>query len=289
MRSTVFGAGGFIGGHLCEYLRGEDHEVRAIVRGDESWRDGQLGHCFYAIGLTGDFRAAPFQTAEAHAGYVAEVLQKAQFTSFTYLSSTRIYGTQRSTREEAVIAVLPGDPGQLYNISKLMGEALCHATGNPAVRVARLSNVYGPGNTSPNFLDSIVRDAVIHGNIRLRSALNSEKDYVAVEDVCAALVAIAVDGGAPVTNVARGRNVSHRALVTRLAQLTGCGVEVDDAAPLQRAAVIDNGRLQRLCPPRRDLLDDLGCLSLAGSGRQPSVRRAARAGATAGPPPAPRR
>ena len=49
------------------------------------------GHVIDCIGLTGDFRVRPLDTAEAHVGLVARCLAELQFDSFLLLSSTRVY------------------------------------------------------------------------------------------------------------------------------------------------------------------------------------------------------
>ncbi len=159
MKATVFGANGFVGRALVSYLRGKGYDVREVVRGDATWRGADLGHAFYCIGLTADFRSRPFETIEAHCGFLKEVLSGARFTSFVYLSSTRVYARASSTDEAAAIPVVPGDPDDLYNISKLMGESACLGSGLSNARVARLSNVFGEDLESQNFLTSVLSDA----------------------------------------------------------------------------------------------------------------------------------
>ena len=105
MKAAVFGAQGFVGRHLTDYLRGAGWEVLALGRGDETWRGQALGHVFYCIGLTADFRTRPFDTLEAHVSLAAEILREAAFDSFLYCSSTRVYAgcerAEESAREQA--------------------------------------------------------------------------------------------------------------------------------------------------------------------------------------------
>ncbi|HEY2658089.1 MAG TPA: NAD(P)-dependent oxidoreductase [Caulobacteraceae bacterium] len=224
MKATVFGAQGFIGRHLTDHLRGLGGEVLALGRDDDRWRDRPLGHVFYCVGLTADFRTRPFDTIEAHVSLAAEVLRRADFDSFLYCSSTRVYAGGDHADEAARLTVDPSDPSDLYNLSKLMGEAACLAVPRSEVRVARLSNVFGADDVSDNFLTSILRDAVVDGRVTLRSAPGSAKDYVAVEDVVAALPQIAVRGAERIYNVAAGRNTTHAEVLAAVQAATGCAL-----------------------------------------------------------------
>lgn len=248
---TVLGANGFIGRHLVRHLRAQGHAVFTPGRGDGEIYRQSLGHVFHAIGVTADFRTRPFDTMEAHVAVAGELLRRAHFDSFTYLSSTRLYGNLGSTAEDTDFTVNPANGSDLYNLSKLAGEALCLAHPQPSVRIARLSNVYGEdmdrdGTPSQNFLAAVIRDAVCRGRIRLHTALESAKDYIAVEDVVRALVRIALDGTERIYNVGAGRNVSHAELADALARLTGCTVDVVPGAPETAFPALDVTRLARL-------------------------------------------
>lgn len=250
---TVLGASGYIGGHMVRFLRTSGHPVYAPRRRAAGALDHPLGHVIYAIGLTADFRTRPLATMEAHVGALAEVLRCGQFKSLTYLSSTRVYAGIAAGTEDAALVVNPIEPGDLYNLSKLAGEALCLGQADPCIRVARLANVFGPDmdtadRPSPNFLAQIVREAVA-GRIRLGTAPSSAKDYVAVEDVTRALYRIALQGRDRLYNVASGHAVANRDIAAALSRLTGCRVEVAEGAPAVSYPPIDTRRLKALFPP----------------------------------------
>lgn len=241
---TVLGASGYIGRHLVAHLRAQGHSVWAPERGDESVFSRDLGHVFYCIGLTGNFRARPFDTMQAHVGYLSEVLRRAQFESLLYLSSTRVYLEAGRTDEGAPLTVQPQDSSYLYNLSKLAGEALCHACGHAQVRVARLSNVVGPGMDarSGNLVADLLHKAR-QGHIVLRTAPESAKDYVHVDDVVDWLARIAFQGRAPVYNLASGRQTTHAQWLEGLEAAFGCTTEVVPGAPQQSFPAIDVSRL----------------------------------------------
>lgn len=241
----MLGAAGYIGSRLVARLRAEGCAVWALARGDERVLNAPLGHVLYCIGLTGNFRAHPFETTEAHVTFLAQVLQRAQFDSLLYLSSTRVYQGAACTEEDAPLTVQPGDPSYLYNLTKLTGESLCHASGRPHVRVARLSNVVGPGMnaTSGNFIASLLRDARA-GHVVLQSALESAKDYIHIDDVVDWLPRITLGGQAATYNVASGVQTTHAQWMQWLVTHTGCSYAVQADAPMQYFLPINVQRLQ---------------------------------------------
>ncbi len=229
MTLTILGGTGFIGSHLARALTraGVDHTVPAR---DADLRGRDLGAVIYSIGLTADFRARPLDTVEAHVSRLARLLESSTLTSLTYLSSTRIYRRCPSpATEDASLRVEPKVADDLYDISKIMGEAVALSARCPT-RVVRLSNVYGPDGASSNFLASLLRDALVDGEICLRTSLGSWKDYVSVDDVVRLLPTIALHGSSSVYNLASGSNVTHRAVTDRIAALTGCRIRVADGA-----------------------------------------------------------
>jgi nucleoside-diphosphate-sugar epimerase len=94
----------------------------------------------------------------------------------------------------------------------------------PAIRVARLSNVVGLGDRSNNFLSAVLDEARTTHAVTIHGSPDSEKDYVALDDVTALGEAIALRGQHRLYNVASGRNVPHRLIADLLRQHTGAKV-----------------------------------------------------------------
>lgn len=239
---TILGSGGFIGSHLVKRLESLNVGFSTPTRG-ESLAGKHLGNVIYCIGLTADFRVRPFDTVEAHVCKLLEILRTSTYDSFLYLSSTRLYNAdQEPAFEDALLRATPACPGDLYNISKMLGEALLYAHGRK-FRIARISNVYGRDWISDNFLSAVIREAVSLRRVVLRTSMDSSKDYVNVENVVDALLKISTDGKHPVYNVASGINVSNRELLERVTHLTGCQIEVSPDAETVRFPLISIERV----------------------------------------------
>ena len=168
-----------------------------------------LGPVIYAIGLTADFRQRPYATAEAHVGLLSQVLQRPGLERLLLLSSTRVYSRSVDTRETAPLPCLSNDPSDLYNLSKLLGEALVLQDPRPSLKVVRLSNVVGPGQPASTFVGALLAEAREHGVATIQQPAHTAKDYVALADVVRLLPLIAEQGRQRLYNLGGGRNISH--------------------------------------------------------------------------------
>lgn len=242
---TILGKSGFIGSHLIAHLRAQGAECFTPDRNCSTILDRHLGHIFYCIGVTADFRSRPFDTVRAHVCVLTDILEKASFDSLTYFSSTRVYAKSDHAKETSPLIVESSDPSDLYNLSKLMAESLCLSCGRKNVRVLRLSNVYGDDFNQSNFLLSLIRDAVDTGYVSIETSENSEKDYVSLDSIIAVLPKIAITGQHRLYNLASGVNVSNGEILARLTEITGCRTNVVLNAPTIRFPRIDIFRLQQ--------------------------------------------
>jgi len=249
MKYTIMGAGGYIGSKLKTALEERGDRVLSPARGEElQLASGaeDLGHVIYAIGLTGDFRSRFFDTVEAHVTLLAHVLKHARFSSFLYLSSTRAYqdcNLDHAQSEEDFVLVKPSADG-IYNISKLLGESICLAQSNTAVRIARLSNVYSRDMDRTSFLGHVLQDVRGSGSCKILESPKSEKDYVHVEDVVKLLLRIAPEGLNRLYNVASGENVSHADIAAKLSQSSGATITFEENSQVRRFPHIDISKIR---------------------------------------------
>ena len=243
MRFTVFGSTGFIGGTLTEHLRGLGHDVATPSRHEVP--AGDLGHVVYAIGLTGDFRSRPLDTVDAHVTVLAERIRDARFDSWLYLSSTRVYSGIDApvVSEDSLPFARPTSDG-IYDLSKLLGEAICASRPEPTVRVARVSNVYGPGAHSDTFLGMLLADVAAGRDITVGEGPGSSKDYVAVDDLCRMLTHVATEGRHRLYNLASGQPVTHAEIAEVIADRTDVSVGFAPDGPTRAFPTIDVSRIR---------------------------------------------
>ena len=194
---------------------------------------------------------------EAHVSKLVEIVRTATFESILYLSSIRLYrGSRGVARETDELRFNPADFEDIYTLSKATGEAVVLALG-PKGRVARISNVYGV-NQRESFLGTIIQEAIHEGTITLRSSLESERDYISIEDLVPLLVRIATSGRQQIYNVGGGENITNSEVTAAISALTGCSVSVVPGAPTTGFARIDCSRIEEefgFAPAR--VLDDL--------------------------------
>jgi nucleoside-diphosphate-sugar epimerase len=211
MAVTVVGAQGFVGRRLVERLTAVGESPWTPAKGDPALTGRDLGVVYYCAGLTADYDRRPFDTVEAHASLVADILAAGRFERFVYLSSTRLYdGLGASAVDEAAPLVFdPADPRRTYDLSKALGENLAMSRADGRGRVARLANVYDWGEGAPGFLSEWLIRARTERELALNSSPAVARDYIHLDDVVAALIAIAQSPEPAIVNVASGELVTN--------------------------------------------------------------------------------
>ncbi len=94
------------------------------------------------------------------------------------------------------------------------------------------------------FLSSIIKNAIETKKITLQTSLDSEKDYVHVDDVIEILLKIAQKGENKVYNIASGKNLSNNQIVKKIQEATECKVEVIKKAIKYSFLPIDINRIK---------------------------------------------
>lgn len=227
---TVLGAGGWIGAALVADLQRQGRPVLPVDRaGLLHWLSSEqpTGPVIYAIGLTADYRQRPHATAEAHVGLLSQVLQRSGLEQLLFLSSTRVYSRSPDTRETAALPCLSSDSSDLYNLSKLLGEALVLQDPHPGLKVVRVSNVVGPGQPASTFVGALLSEMSSQRQVTIQQPADTSKDYVALADVVRLLPLIVSQGQQRLYNLGSGCNTSHREVAAWLEQQ---GVAVHFAA-----------------------------------------------------------
>jgi len=224
---TVLGADGWIGSALVHKLRKDNRNVTPVGRINfESWISSKnnAGTVIYAIGLTSDFRHRPFATIEAHVNLLCKVLKRPGIKKLSYLSSTRVYSRSNGTLETSPISCLSSDPSDLYNLSKLLGEALVLQDNRPEFKIIRLSNVVGRDQPVDTFIGAILSEAREKKIVLINQPEFTKKNYIALNDVAKLIPLITEQGRERIYNLGSCRDTSHLeiALLLKKQGITVC-------------------------------------------------------------------
>jgi nucleoside-diphosphate-sugar epimerase len=209
-RATITGAAGFVGRRLEARLKADGWEVYAPEKGDLELFRRDLGTVFHCAGLTADYDRRPFDTVAAHASLLSEILRADRFERLVYTSSTRLYDglPQTEVGEDEPLVFDPADPRRVYDLSKALGENLTVTRAWGRGSVARLANVYDWEADAPGFLSEWLIQARGARSLVLNSSPHVARDYIHLDDVVEALLAVA-GGEQPIVNVASGTLVTN--------------------------------------------------------------------------------
>ena len=115
-------------------------------------------------------------------------------------------------------------PIDIYGLSKLWSEQLgelFHRKSEVPVGVARLFNVFGPGETNPHLIPAVIRQAQNGEELHLGN-LSTKRDYIFVDDVADGLIALAAavpEHGTLSCNLGREQAVDGFELVATVGEL----------------------------------------------------------------------
>jgi UDP-glucose 4-epimerase len=155
--------------------------------------------------------------------HVLDGARRAGVERFVFVSSGgAVYGESVQATETTVPA-----PRSYYGVHKLAAEGYVALFGRSHA-VARLANVYGPGQRDDlegGVVAIFMRAVGAGGPVTIHGDGEQRRDFVHVDDVADALVAMLVSDRSGVWNVGTGQASSINALVELLEQITGRQVE----------------------------------------------------------------
>lgn len=153
---------------------------------------------------------------------------------FVQIGSSDEYGNTEAPQKEAIRE----NPISPYSLAKTAGshfiKMLSETEGFPGV-VVRFFLVYGPGQDTGRFLPQIIT-ACLKGETFKTSKGKQVRDFCYIDDVIEAVIrsATAPEAAGQIINVASGRPVSIRSVITKVVALIGSGKPAWGAYPYRK-------------------------------------------------------
>jgi dTDP-glucose 4,6-dehydratase len=283
----VSGGAGFIGSNFVHYVRARHDSCRVVVL-DALTYAGNLenladliddGRVEFIKGSVADASAvkqamtgceAVFNfAAETHvdrsiqeAATFIETDVKGTYTmlrtaheigvkKFVQISTDEVYG---SSEGQSFTERSPLKPGNPYSASKCGGDLMCHAFVNTfrvPVVVTRSSNNFGPFQHVEKFMPLFITNTLEGKPLPLYGDGRHERDWLFVEDNCAALETVALKGEpGEVYNIAAGQSRPNIEVAELILEFLGAPksriVFIEDRKGHDRAYVMDSSKTMAL-------------------------------------------
>ena len=151
-----------------------------------------------------------------------EASRKFCVSKFVQISTDEVYGhiLHGSFKEKDRL-----NPRNPYSASKAGGELLCRSyfeTYNIFVIVTRSSNNYGPNQHPEKLIPKAIINAMLNNPIPVYGAGKNVRDWLYVDDNCAAIDTVLHNGRAgEIYNVAGGQELENLQVVKTILKLTG--------------------------------------------------------------------
>ncbi len=254
--------------NLCNGLR--DHLERFATDPSFAFSEGDITDGEFLARTLGEFQPeAVFHLAALHfipycvahpadtlrvnvlgTQLLLDSLDDTDVRSFILASTADVYVASETPHSECD----PLGTSNIYGVSKIAGEQLLKLAEirYPGVRFfsARLSNLFGPGETNPHVLPDILA-GVRCGSVLSLGNLEPRRDYNYVGDAAEALLKMAAyEGEHRVFNVSTGKGTSVVDLVHTLERLIGKELRIEvDPTKVRRvermSLVLDNSLIGR--------------------------------------------
>ena len=242
MKFTILGANGFLGSNIKNHLLENNFECYTPNIKKEDISNKSLGHVIYSIG-TVDFSNIN-KIVESNVCILKKIIDNSNFDSFLFISSARFYNNSKTTIETEKIEIDVNNKNNLYDLAKLLGESYCLSSKKENIRIVRPSLVIGTNTPKNLFLPSIILDAISKGKITLRSSLESQRDYLRIQDFVKLIPEISLRGKEKIYNVAHGKNIKTKNIVDKIIKLTNCSVDVAPNSPINSSINVNIDRIK---------------------------------------------
>ncbi|PZC51844.1 MULTISPECIES: NAD(P)-dependent oxidoreductase [unclassified Mesotoga] len=124
-----------------------------------------------------------------------------------YVSTVDVYG--ENSFERRIDENRCSKPQGVYSATKYLGEEVCRiAYAEENLLVARLGNVYGPGDRSEKLIQTAIKRIKSGQKIKMYGDGSYTRDYIFVEDVASLVVKLSVGEATGIVNVVSGSDHS---------------------------------------------------------------------------------
>jgi dolichol-phosphate mannosyltransferase len=256
-RAFVTGASGFVGANLARHLLAEGHEVHVALRaGHKPWRLTEITKEITTHGAdVEDVDAMAKAIAGARPDWIFHLAAYGAYPEqrdFERMVATNIRGTanllaaaqdhgfeafvnagtssEYGYKDHAPSEIEALEPNSHYAVTKAAATHLCTMTAQKLdlpVRTLRLYSAYGPYEEPTRLVPKLIVEG-LEGRLPPLANPDIARDYVYVEDVCAAFVLAAATPGQPpgvVYNVGTGVQTPLRDIVAEARRLLALEVE----------------------------------------------------------------
>lgn len=170
---------------------------------------------------------------------------------YVQISTDEVYGSAAGERFTESSPLRPGNP---YSASKCGGDLMCQAFFNTfglPVVITRSSNNFGPYQHVEKFIPLFVTNTLEGKPLPLYGDGRHERDWLHVEDNCAAIETAALRGEPGETyNIAAGKSRPNIEVAERILDLLGAPksriVFIEDRKGHDRAYVMDSSKIEKL-------------------------------------------
>jgi nucleoside-diphosphate-sugar epimerase len=223
---SVFGSTGFIGSKFCELYSD------SVIRIDRNDYKPKTNNILYFISTVDNYNVHTDLRIDIDTNLnvlmkVLENVSKNSDTTFNFISSWFVYGKnyEMPFREDHSRC----NPSGFYSITKHCAEQLLISfcqTYNIKYRIFRLANVIGEGDKKiskkKNALQFLIREIVNNRDVPLYYGGEVLRDYIHVEDVCAALK-LCMDKSPPnqIINIGSGKPYKFLDMINKAIEYSG--------------------------------------------------------------------